>query len=60
MNEKHINAFMKTAKLFAECSTAERLKVGCIAVKDNKIISISYNGTPTGWNNDCEDENGIT
>ncbi len=42
MNVKHINAFMKTAKLFAECSTAERLKVGCIAVKDNKIIFSYY------------------
>jgi dCMP deaminase len=39
---------MDTAIRFSECSTAERLKVGCIAVKDNKIISIGYNGTPNG------------
>ena len=56
MKEKHIRAFMQTAKTFAECSTAKRLHVGCIAVKDNKIISIGYNGTPDGWDNNCEDE----
>ena len=60
MKEKHICAFMKTAKNFAECSTANRLHVGCIAVKDNKIISIGYNGTPNGWSNKCEDENNKT
>jgi dCMP deaminase len=51
---------METAKVFAECSTANRLHVGCIAVKDNKIISIGYNGTPNGWDNVCEDENNKT
>jgi dCMP deaminase len=56
MKEKHIRAFMQTAKTFAECSTANRLHVGCIAVKDNKIISIGYNGTPNGWDNICEDD----
>ena len=60
MKEKHIKAFMQTAKVFAECSTATRLHVGCIAVKDNKIISIGYNGTPNGWDNVCEDENNKT
>jgi dCMP deaminase len=58
MKDKHLQAFMKTAKVFSECSTAKRLKVGCIAVKDNKIISIGYNGTPNNWDNRCEsDEN---
>ena len=56
MKEKHIRAFMQTAKTFSECSTAKRLHVGCIAVKDNKIISIGYNGTPNGWDNNCEDD----
>ena len=60
MKEKHIKAFMETAKVFAECSTANRLHVGCISVKDNKIISIGYNGTPNGWDNVCEDENNKT
>jgi len=60
MKEKHIKAFMETAKVFSECSTANRLHVGCIAVKDNKIISIGYNGTPNGWDNVCEDEHNKT
>jgi dCMP deaminase len=54
MKEKHKQAFMKTAYAFAECSHAIRLKVGCVIVKDNRIISIGYNGTPSGWDNECE------
>jgi dCMP deaminase len=54
MKEKHLKAFMQTAKTFAECSTAERAKVGAIIVKDDRIISIGYNGMPAGWNNTCE------
>jgi dCMP deaminase len=60
MNEKHKIAFMDVAQRFAECSTANRLKVGCICVKDNRIISIGYNGQPSGWDNVCEDENNVT
>jgi dCMP deaminase len=45
---------MKTAKVFAELSHARRLHVGAIVVKDDRIISIGYNGMPAGWNNDCE------
>lgn len=45
---------MKTAYTFAECSHAVRLKVGAVIVKDNRIISIGYNGTPHGWDNECE------
>ena len=47
---------MKTAETFAECSTARRLHVGAIIVKDDRIISIGYNGMPAGWDNNCEDE----
>lgn len=54
------SAYMDTAGRFAALSTAERLKVGVIVVKDNRIISIGYNGTPAGWDNVCEDENGKT
>jgi dCMP deaminase len=54
MKQKHIKAYMKTAEVFAECSTATRLHVGAIIVKDERIISIGYNGTPSGWTNDCE------
>jgi dCMP deaminase len=54
MKEKHLIAFMKTAYAFAECSHSKRLKVGTVIVKDNRIISIGYNGTPHGWDNECE------
>ena len=45
---------MQTAKTFAELSHARRLHVGAIVVKDDRIISIGYNGMPAGWDNDCE------
>lgn len=48
---------MQTAQTFAELSSARRLQVGAIVVKDDRIISIGYNGMPAGWDNDCEDEN---
>jgi dCMP deaminase len=55
MNDKIIKAHMKTAYNYAECSTAIRLKVGAIIVKNDQLISIGYNGTPKGWDNNCED-----
>ena len=55
MKQKFIDAYMKTAEVFAELSTARRLHVGAIIVKDNRIVSIGYNGMPSGWHNDCED-----
>jgi dCMP deaminase len=58
--DKLKNAYMKTAYSFSECSTAKRLKVGAVLVKDNNIISFSYNGTPYNWSNICEDENNVT
>lgn len=45
---------MDIAKRTSELSSAVRLQVGAIAVKDDKIISIGYNGTPSGWDNNCE------
>jgi dCMP deaminase len=48
-------AYMDTAERFASLSTARRLKVGAIIVKDNRIISIGYNGMPSGWDNECEE-----
>jgi dCMP deaminase len=42
------------AERFAELSHAKRLKVGAIVVRDNRVISIGYNGTPAGWDNSCE------
>lgn len=56
MKEKFVNAYMKVAETFAELSTARRLHVGAIVVKDDRIISIGYNGMPSGWDNNCEYE----
>jgi dCMP deaminase len=54
VKEKLKQAYMKTAETFAELSHARRLHVGAIVVKDDRIISIGYNGMPAGWDNDCE------
>jgi dCMP deaminase len=56
MKEKLKQAYMKTAETFAELSHARRLHVGAIVVKDDRIISIGYNGMPAGWDNDCEEK----
>lgn len=56
MKQKWINAYMDTAERFAQLSSAKRLKVGAVVVKDHRIISIGYNGTPSGWDNVCEDD----
>jgi dCMP deaminase len=56
MKDKFINAYMDVAERFAELSSARRLHVGAIVVKDDRIISIGYNGMPSGWDNDCEYE----
>ena len=58
MKQKWIDAFMDTAERFAQLSSAVRLQVGAVVVKDNRIISIGYNGTPSGWDNNCEYEEG--
>jgi dCMP deaminase len=60
MKEKFKNYYMKIAELTAELSYAKRLKVGAIIVKDNRVISIGYNGTPAGFDNCCEDSDGNT
>lgn len=55
MKRKFIDYYMDVALRTAELSSARKLKVGAIIVKDNRIISIGYNGTPSGWSNDCEE-----
>ena len=55
MKQKFINAYMDVAERFAQLSSATRLQVGAIVVKDDRIISIGYNGMPSGWDNCCED-----
>lgn len=47
---------MRTAYNYAELSSARRLKVGAIVVRDDSVISIGYNGMPAGWDNNCETE----
>mgnify|MGYP000497919225 CR=1 FL=1 len=59
MKQKWIDAFMDTADRFAQLSSSRRLHVGAVVVKDNRIISIGYNGTPAGWDNNCENEFGL-
>ena len=54
MKQKFRDAYMKTAEVFSELSSARRLHVGAIIVKDDRIISIGYNGMPSGWDNNCE------
>lgn len=54
MKKKFVDAFIETAEIFSKLSTATKLKVGCVIVKNEKIISIGYNGTPSGWDNNCE------
>ena len=56
MKQKWIDAFMDTAERFAQLSSAKRLKVGAVVVQDNRIISIGYNGMPSGWTNVCEEK----
>jgi len=56
MKTKLIKAHMATARTYAELSHARRLHVGAIVVKDDRIISIGYNGMPAGWDNNCEFE----
>ena len=52
--------YMRMARTWSENSYCVRRKVGAILVKDQMIISDGYNGTPSGFENVCEDENGIT
>ncbi len=52
--------YMRMAEIWAENSYCNRRKVGALIVKDKMIISDGYNGTPAGFENICEDDNGIT
>jgi dCMP deaminase len=54
------NTYINVARLISEHSKAERKKVGAILVKQGRIISTGYNGTPSGFDNNCEDEEGNT
>lgn len=52
--------YIRMAAIWAENSYCERRKVGALIVKDKMIISDGYNGTPSGFENICEDENNVT
>ena len=57
---KYAKAYLRMAFEWAELSHCHRKKVGAIIVKDRMIISDGFNGTPTGFENPCEDESGST
>ena len=52
--------YLRMAKIWASNSYCKRRQVGALLVKDKMIISDGYNGTPAGFENVCEDENGVT
>ena len=58
--KKYDVAYLKMAKEWGNLSYCERRKVGALIVKNNRIISDGYNGTPSGFENFCEDEDGYT
>ncbi len=60
MSNKYDISYMKMAREWGQLSYCERRKVWCLVVKDRTIISDGYNGTPSGFENVCEDEEGKT
>lgn len=57
---KYDKAYLRIALEWGQLSYCQRKKVGAIIVKDKMIISDGYNGTPSGFENSCEDPNGLT
>ena len=58
--EKYDGAYLRMAQEWAKLSHCKRKKVGALIVKNRMIISDGYNGTPSGFDNCCEDDNGKT
>ena len=58
--KRYDRAYLRLAESWSKLSHCKRKQVGAIIVKDNIIISDGYNGTPAGFDNCCEDENGVT
>ena len=58
--QKFDRSYLRMAEIWAENSYCKRRKVGALIVKDNMIISDGYNGTPSGFENICEDENNVS
>ena len=59
-NRQFDRSYLEMASVWAKNSYCTRRQVGAILVKDRMIISDGYNGTPSGFENVCEDENGVT
>ncbi|MEG9327319.1 dCMP deaminase family protein [Salinimicrobium catena] len=57
---KYDKAYLRIAREWSKLSHCKRKQVGALIVKDRMIISDGYNGTPTGFENACEDEDGYT
>ena len=60
VRKKYDTKYLEMAKIWSDLSHAKRTKVGAILVKDNTIIADGYNGTPSGFENICEDDEGYT
>jgi len=60
MKSKFDSRYLEMASIWAKNSYCKRRQVGALIVKDNMIISDGYNGTPSGFENICEDESGVT
>jgi len=60
MNKRLSAVVYEMAQSVSKLSRAKRLQVGCVIWKDGRAISLGYNGTPSGWDNACEDENNVT
>jgi dCMP deaminase len=60
MKTRYAEAHMRVAHIYAELSYCKRKQVGCVIIKDDRIISIGFNGTPSGWDNCCEDNDNVT
>ncbi len=58
--EKFDRSYLEMAQIWSRNSYCKRRQVGALIVKDRMIISDGYNGTPSGFENVCEDENGVT
>lgn len=60
MKDKFISLYCDVAERVSQLSHAQRLKVGAVIVKDDRILSYGYNGMPSGFGNICETQNNVT
>ena len=58
--KRYDSLYIDIAKRISQMSHAERLKVGCVLVNDDNILSFGFNGSPAGFENACEDSSGAT